>query len=239
MTAFAGLATSANILAADLNSPVRSQKLKIIVAGGHPGDPEYGCGGTISALADAGHDLALLYLNRGDPNEAAGVTKTFPRVAEAEAACKILKARALFAGQIDGHAVVDAERTEVIARIFAAEKPDAVFTHWPIDNHADHRAMSNLVYGAWRQDKRAFALYYYEVSNGEDTVQFAPTEYFDISATEARKRAACFAHASQTPERYYPLQEMIAKMRGAECGHKFAEAFAHHAQSPKLPGFPI
>src|SRR3954470_14066578 len=45
------------------------RKLKVIVAGGHPGDPEYGCGGTIARYSDLGHEVVLLYLNRGNPAE--------------------------------------------------------------------------------------------------------------------------------------------------------------------------
>ena len=40
-------------------------KLKVVVTGGHPGDPEYGCGGTIARYTDLGHVVVLLYLNRG------------------------------------------------------------------------------------------------------------------------------------------------------------------------------
>ena len=40
-------------------------KLKVIVAGGHPGDPEYGCGGTVARLTKLGHEVVLLYLNDG------------------------------------------------------------------------------------------------------------------------------------------------------------------------------
>ncbi len=76
---------------------------------------------------------------------------------------------------------------EKFHRLLEAEQPNVVFTHWPIDNHADHRAISLLVYDAWLQMGKKFALYYYEVSNGEDTVQFAPTHYVDITATEATK----------------------------------------------------
>ena len=36
-----------------------------MVTGGHPGDPEYGCGGTVARLAAAGHEVVLLYLNDG------------------------------------------------------------------------------------------------------------------------------------------------------------------------------
>ena len=153
---------------------------------------------------------------------------------EATRACELLKARPLFAGQIDGKAVVDAPHYDAFRQLLAAEKPDAVFTHWPIDNHADHRAMSLLVYDAWLKLRKSFTLFYYEVSNGEDTVQFAPTDYLDITESEPRKRLACFAHASQAPARYYQLQEMIARLRGIESGYQYAEAFIRHIQSPEF-----
>src|SRR5260370_8063304 len=44
-------------------------KLRIVVTGGHPGDPEYGCGGTIARYTDLGYEVVLLYLNRGDKQE--------------------------------------------------------------------------------------------------------------------------------------------------------------------------
>ena len=227
----AATAIGVNSFAAETEKPGKS---KVIVTGGHPGDPEYGCGGTIARLSQAGHDVALLYLNRGDPSEVAGVTKNFPRVSEATKACEILQARSLFAGQIDGAAVVDPAHYDAFRILIEKEKPALVLTHWPLDNHADHRAMFMLVYETWRRMKKSFALYFYEVSTGEDTVQFAPTEFIDISATEKQKRDACFAHASQSPERYYKLQEMVARMRGAESGHTFAEGFVRHAQSARF-----
>jgi len=70
------------------------------------------------------------------------------------------------------------------------------------------------------------------VSNGEDTVQFAPTHYVDITAAEPRKRRACFAHASQAPEKFYALQEQVTRMRGIERGCRHAEGFIRHVQSP-------
>ncbi len=207
-------------------------KIRVVVTGGHPGDPEYGCGGAIALYTDRGYDVALLYLNRGDPAETAARPARDLRVKEAEKACAILKARPVFANQIDGHAIVDDEHYARFRRLLEAENPDAVFTHWPIDNHADHRAVSMLVYDAWLHMKRKFALYYYEVSNGEDTVQFAPTHYVDISQTEPRKRLACFAHASQAPDRFYELQTAITRMRGIESGRPHAEAYIRHIQSP-------
>ena len=124
------------------------QKLKVVVTGGHPGDPEYGCGGTIARYSNLGHEVVLLYLNRGEGND-----KNKVRVAEANKACEILKARPLFAGQVDGQAVVDQARYDAFHQLLKAQSPDIVFTHWPIDNHADHRAMSLLVYEAWLRMK--------------------------------------------------------------------------------------
>jgi LmbE family N-acetylglucosaminyl deacetylase len=213
-------------------SSAATSKLRLVVTGGHPGDPEYGCGGTIARYTDLGHEVVLLYLNRGDPAETASRRASDVRVNEAQKACEILKARPVFASQIDGHAIVDADHYSQFCRLLEAEQPDAVFTHWPIDNHADHRAMSMLVYEAWLRLKRKFALYYFEVSNGEDTVQFAPTHYVDISPTEPRKRLACYAHASQAPDRFYELQKTVTRMRGIESGHKHAEAYVRHIQSP-------
>jgi len=208
-----------------------ARKLKAIVAGGHPGDPEYGCGGTISRLTSLGHEVILLYLNNG------GWPPTPPdtRIAEAKKACEILKARPLYANQENGHAILDNAHYEAYAKIIGAEKPDLVITQWPIDNHRDHRAITALTYDAWNNSQRNFALYYYEVSDGEDTLQFSPTHYIDITAVEPTKRAACYAHASQTPDRYYKLQDDVAAFRGVESGYKRAEAFVLQQRSPGDP----
>jgi LmbE family N-acetylglucosaminyl deacetylase len=210
-------------------------RLKVIVTGGHPGDPEYGCGGTIARYTDAGHAVVILYLNKGEWSNNPSYDPGPVRVAEATKACEILKARPAFAGQIDGKAIIDAAHYEQFRRLIEAEQPDVVFTQWPIDNHPDHRAVSLLTYDAWLRMGKKFALYYYEVSNGEDTVQFAPTHYVDITGTESRKRSACYAHASQSPDRFYALQEMVTRMRGIESGHKQAEGYIHLVQSPAAP----
>src|SRR6185437_8142773 len=209
------------------------EKLKVIVAGGHPGDPEYGCGGTVARYTQAGHAVALLYLNRGEggvpgktPQEAASI-----RTAEAKKACELLGATPIFAGQIDGQAIVDKAHYDSFARIIESEKPDVMLTQWPIDGHPDHRATSMLCYEAWLRMGKSFGFYYYEVSDGEDTLMFSPREYVDISVVEGRKRAACYAHASQSPDHFYALQDQVARFRGVESGVGAAEAFTRHVQS--------
>jgi hypothetical protein len=88
---------------------------------------------------------------------------------------------------------------------------------------------------AWWQGGRKFALYYYEVA--EDTTMFTPSEYVDISAVEARRRSACYAHISQQPDKWYPKQVEITRRRGAESGFAQAEGFSRHPESSSVPLF--
>ena len=128
------------------NTPPTKPKLKVVVTGGHPGDPEYGCGGTIARYTDLGHDVVLLYLNRGEwPENPLLEDAKSPRMAEARKACEILKARPAYAGQLNGAAIVDPAHYETFHQLMESAQPSVVFTHWPIDNHADHRAISLLV----------------------------------------------------------------------------------------------
>jgi N-acetylglucosamine malate deacetylase 1 len=205
--------------------------LKVVVAGGHPGDPECGCAGTIARYTQLGHEVAVLYLNRGEGYcggaklaECAGI-----RTAEAGKACRILKARPVFAGQYDGRAIVDKLHYEEFGRLLAAERPDVVFTQWPIDSHRDHRAVAALTLDAWIAAGKQFALYYYEVA--EDTMMFVPAEYVDISAVESQRHDACYAHVSQQPDKWYPKQVEITRVRGKQGGFPQAEAFLRHAES--------
>jgi N-acetylglucosamine malate deacetylase 1 len=222
---------TANAKAEEVALLATDRKLKAIICGGHPGDPEYGCGGTISRLTSLNHEVVLLYLNNG------GWPPTPPttRITEAKKACEILKASPLYADQENGHAIVDNAHYDSYATLLNAQKPDLVITQWPIDNHRDHRAITMLTYDVWKNSKQSFALYYYEVSDGEDTLQFSPTHYIDITAQEPTKRAACYAHASQTPDRYYPLQDSVAAFRGTESGYQRAEAFVLQQRSPNDP----
>ena len=214
--------------------PSLRNRLKVVVVGGHPDDPESGAGGTIARFADLGHEVVALYLTRGEAgipgktHDQAAATRT----AEAEKACQILKARPVFAGQIDGATEISPARYDAFARVLMSEKPDVVITHWPVDTHRDHRAASLLAYDAWlKAGRSAFALYYLEVMTGSQSQCFRPTHYVDITSTEQRKRDACFAHASQNPAGFYEAHDLMNRFRGREHGCKYAEAFVHHDQS--------
>ena len=226
-------ATGLPLLSGQGSRAQEKSRLKVVVAGAHPDDPESGCGGTIALYTGLGHEVTILYLTRGEAGikgksaqEAAAI-----RTAEAQQACAILKAKPVFAGQIDGNTELNPARYQQFSEILQAKQPDIVFTQWPIDTHRDHRATSLLVYDAWLQAQRAFELYYFEVEQGAQTQLYHPTNYVDITKTAGRKRDSCFVHASQDPAGWYQLHEKMNQFRGMESGCQQAEGFIRHCEN--------
>jgi LmbE family N-acetylglucosaminyl deacetylase len=207
-----------------------ARKLNILCVGAHPGDPEFGCGGTLAKYSEAGHSVTLLYLTRG---EAGDPTKSYAesaalRTKEAITACDILKAKPLFAGQIDGNTELNTLRNAEMTKLIMAQQPDIVFTQWPVDAHSDHQVTGLLSLTAWVRSNRQFHLYYYEVNTGSETMGFEPTDYVDITSVREKKKAAMFAHQTQRPQETYDgFFRAMEEFRGLEAGVKAAEAFIH------------
>lgn len=205
-------------------------KKKILVIGAHPDDPETACGGTMLLLKQAGHEVVSVYMTRGQGgivgkshDEAAAI-----RTKEAEEACRILKAQPVFMTQVDGNTEINKQRYAEMRELIASEKPDVVFTHWPIDSHPDHRVCSLLVYDAWRRLDYNFELFYFEVMSGMQTQLFNPTDYVDISAVVEQKRKACHCHVSQDmPSLYDGWHDRMERFRGLEAHCAYAESFIH------------
>lgn len=222
-----------------------ARKLKVVVTGGHVDDPQAGCGGIMAMYAAQGHDVVALSLTRGDSESIARALKmpekelAARRSAEAVKSCEILKSRIVFLDQVNGHTEVHPAAYEKFAQALQAERPDVVFTHWPIDTHRDHRSASLLTYDAWVRGGRKFALYYYEVESGTQSQGFAPNCHVDVSAVEGQKREACFAN-TVTIQGWWPMHEAMLRFRGMEAGCKAAEAFFRLPQNPpfELPGKP-
>jgi len=235
------LAASALPLAAAEPESGAARKLKVVCVGGHPDDPESGCAGTLTRYSELGHSVTIIYLTRGERgingkslDEAARI-----RSAECEAACKIMGAKPVFFGQIDGATELNKTHVDAMTKLLSAENPDVVFTHWPIDTHLDHQVASFLTIRAWMALRRP-QLYFFEVNSGSQTEGFLPNTYVDISSLREKKKAALFAHVSQDGEGIWRQHhEVIANWRGREAGVSAAEAFVHlsrESQTTKLPG---
>jgi len=208
-----------------------TKKMKVVCLGGHPDDPESGCGGTLSKLASEGHDVTIIYLTAGEAgipgkshSEAAII-----RTKEAIEACKIINARPVFAGQVDGDSVVNNEWVNKIQAMILSEKPNLVFTHWPLDSHKDHQSASFLTIQSWVRSGKIFELYFFEVCTGSQSMGFKPTDYVDISSVKEQKRKAVYCHTSQNPPGIYASPDcnhgMMETFRGIEMNTTAAEAF--------------
>jgi LmbE family N-acetylglucosaminyl deacetylase len=234
------LAGAAALQAAPAEAP--GKPLRIVCVGAHPDDPESSCAGVLSLYAEAGHKVSIVYLTRGErgirdktDEEAAAI-----RSGEAEAACKIIGAEAVFAGQIDGSTEINGARTQEMVHLFTALAPDIVFTHWPIDTHRDHQAASILTFRAVQALKPRPQLYYFEVDTGSQSQGFTPNTYVDVTPVLEKKKAALLAHLSQKGDVIWSKHhEPIASWRGREAGVAMAEAFMHlnrETKALRLPG---
>src|SRR5437763_16687538 len=165
-------------------------RMTVVCVGGHPDDPESGCGGTLARYAALGHAVMVVYLTRGERgisgkslDEAATI-----RSAECEAACKIMGAKPVFFGQIDGATEVTRAHVDAMRRLLAAANPDVLFTHWPVDTHMDHQVASLLAIRACMALRQRSQLYFFEVNTGSQSEGFLPNTYVDISPVVEKKK---------------------------------------------------
>lgn len=179
----------------------------------------------MAKYSNQSHEVVALFLTRGEigiagksPQETAAI-----RTNEAIRSCALLKARPVFANQVDGDTEIDSAQYDEFRKILEAEGPDIVFTHWPIDSHRDHRIASLLTYDAWLQSKAGFVLYYYEAELGEQTQNFWPNHYVDISETQALKWDALHLHSttiSVSIESLHKEMERFADENAVTCLRK-------------------
>lgn len=226
--------TAGTVASGDARIKPNNTKIKVLIVGAHPDDPETICGGTMALYANEGHEVVSAYLTRGEAgiegksyDESASI-----RTTEALTACSILKARAEFLGQIDGNCEITRERYAEMINFLKKEDPDIIFTHWPIDTHRDHRICAILVYDAWLASGRNATLYYCEAMSGMQSQNFKPDTYIDITRVIEQKHNACFAHASQKIEETYADHHgKMEIFRGMEAGCGYAEAFVRHVRN--------
>jgi LmbE family N-acetylglucosaminyl deacetylase len=226
-------------LAAPGQSGAPAKKLKIVVFGGHPDDPESGAGGLVAMLTRQGHEVILAYGTafRGD-RRFFDRPEADVRREEATAACKVLGATPKFFPYAHEKLVADEPTLKAVASWLDEVKPDIVVTHWPLDTHPNHHVVSSLV---WRSYKRkgGWNLYFFEVLTDQQTIAFRPELYLDIGPVRGVKERALDEHESQEPETIWKAHEHMHRRRGAECGVKFAEAYSLVEAKEGCPLLPV
>ncbi len=240
--AFAAQATVGTkaIRAADQPPAASEKKLKIVVFGAHPDDPESGAGGLILHLSRAGHDVHVAYaVMYREGRKYFGRDEKEVRREESTAACKILGATPHFFDYSAGRLYVDAATVEKISTWLDEVRPDIVVTHWPIDTHSDHNAISNLIWRSYRR-QGGWNLYYFEVNAGHQTLTFQPNLYLDVSQLRETKRNALMMHQSQDPNQIWNVHhDPMQRLRGSECGVEFAEGYILVEAKAGCPLLPV
>ncbi len=215
------------------------KSLKVVIFGGHPDDPESGAGGLAAMLTRQGHEVILAYGTtfRGD-RRFFDRPEAEVRQAEASAACKVLGATPRFFPYAHEKLVADEATLRAISSWLDEVKPDIVVTHWPLDTHPNHHAVSSLVWQCY-QRKGGWNLYFFEVMTDQQTLAFRPDLYLDIGPVREVKHKALDQHKSQEPVAIWQAHERMHRRRGTECGVEFAEAYSLVEPKPGCPLLPV
>ncbi|MBR2338343.1 MAG: PIG-L family deacetylase [Clostridia bacterium] len=218
--------------------------MRILAVCAHPDDIEINCSGTLAKCVKRGDTVITCHVCNGNlgheiimPDELAKI-----RGAEAKNAGKLAGIEVL-CGDFGDMDIYDnnKEARDRMVDIIRYADPDLIITHTPDDYHADHTAVSRLVFDAsfaatvphykTKVDKVAklTPLYYMDVSTGVD---FNPTEYVDISDEIDLKLRMVACHESQVvwlrDHDNVDLIDMVktcSRVRGYQCGVAYAEGF--------------
>jgi len=185
-------------------------KLRVLVFGAHPDDPDSKSGGTAALYTKAGHVVKMVSLTNGDAGHMweGGAPLAWRRRIEAANSGKALGCEYITLDSHDGMLLPTLEvRNEVIA-IVRDFKPDLVLCPRMWDYHPDHRAcgvvvvdamymatVPNVVSGAEHLRKMPVIAYGYDHFQKPYPIQ--PDVVVDISAVSAQKLDAMHCHTSQ------------------------------------------
>ncbi len=179
---------------------------KVIVFGAHP-DDEITMAGTIFKMANSGTIVVVITMTNGSegyPDLKMKREIVEIRKKEAERCDKILKiSKRIILDIPDMGLVNDKEILKKCIKIIREEKPDAIFTHGPLDNHRDHINTHFIsVEARWHAGEPVSAelgmpwhtphLYYYK-----GIVQGLPSVIIDITDVAEKKYEALMSQVSQ------------------------------------------
>lgn len=222
---------------------------KLFIISPHPDDEVLGCGGLIKKIKDNGGKVYVLFVTVGNANDYSekGASTGKERMKEIEKVAKFLKYddyRVAFAGN-KYHLRLDTFSQLELMNEFENGllslnkiKPDIVACPLLSDYNQDHRSCTMAVFGAARPapetDKplQRVILGYESVPTAGwwDTTKESLNTFLHLTEDELEaKLKALNLYKSQVRSgnhsRSIESMRTLAKFRGIECGHDFAEAF--------------
>ena len=121
-------------------------KLRIIVFGAHPDDAEIRAGGAGMLWSALGHHVKLVSVTNGDAGHTRMTREALAarRVAEVQAAAKVLGTTSQVLDIHDGELLPTLENRRTLTRLIRTWNADVVIAHRPNDYHPDHRYVGVL-----------------------------------------------------------------------------------------------
>lgn len=196
----------------------------VLVAQAHADDADFGCGGAVARLADAGADVVYVVATKGEAGSAEpGMTKdalTEIREQEQRDANAVLGVReTVFLGHGDGRLNRVTDLDKIMTDIVRERKPDLIFTFdpdWPEHSmHPDHYAIAIAAMRAAQFSP--LSLTYTDDAPAEpfqcgEVLLFGPRKpnvWVNVSQYSFKKLEALAAHKSQMvhllPKKLYDL----------------------------------
>ena len=224
-----------------------TKQLTVLCCSAHPDDAELQCAGTLIRYVKEGHKVVMAIAATGNVGSK---THTGPeieaiRAAEAKKAADIIGAELIIMGFLDGEIWLDNPSWKKYVDLIRRVNPDVIITHERDDYVHDHSNVGELAYRAaiWASVANIPGTEYPPIDHIPTVFYFesigthrvAPPDYYvDISQEYEQKVEAFRQHESQHGDflekqfgvkDWFEALEVVNKMRGFQCGCKYAEAF--------------
>lgn len=214
-------------------------------------DDEITMAGTIAASVRAGCRVGMVTMTNGCegyPDPAMRRTIVARRRREAHASDRVLGvSRHFFVAQPDMGLAYSKPLLQDLIRIIRQFRPEAIFTHGPVDGHTDHRMTNRLSEDAfWHAGQpvaarlgalwRTPVLYYYKgVGPGLDSL---PVIALDVSATAYKRYEALATQTSQFTLFKSSRAALLAKARALKTRPETVRETFWLAGCNRFDGFP-
>ena len=224
-----------------------SKKLTVLCASAHPDDIELQCAGTLIRYIKEGHKVYMAVACTGNVGSKmlTGPEIEAIRLQEAKNAAEVIGAELIMLGYPDGEVWQDNATWKKYVDLIRRTNPDVIITHDRDDYVHDHSNVGEMTYRAaiWASVSNIPDTEYPPIDHIPTVFYFEtvgthrlapPDHYVDISQEFEQKMKAFKKHESQHGDflekqfgvkDWFEYVEVLNKLRGFQCGCKYAEAF--------------